>query len=954
MIIADHGNRGFKPTGIIGMLQRCGLAALPNWRLNKFLLSYGLLTTDKRKVVEMLTKEAAITNGQQQVSVVRIAGKRNVYIVGDIDDLTRMWASLPFWPHFNTRTESLYWCAVTETHWYVPFMEIVEEDLPENGTTVVWPRVKQAIVTFTLETSEHNNQVEIPEPFITYSCNEWGRLWTHTFHIHFVGCQFHSFDDFRMFMGRLDMPRQRVWMADEKGAMGPRDATLPIFNHRVYEQLDSGLQGPLCGHEGKALSLEPWRIEVSDDTAVRNSQLRIPYNRNAIELQFRFKLERSIQHNLIVHENNKDVLLKFWTPFLVRNVIPMWQTHRHDKALAIRSVGGASVPTKNLLINFVSFEDKVHKYEVVGDTFCEMSPTHYHDNANAISCCLNLYTCSIWQSCSECKTSSVKKSFLSCSSAFRIGKVDDIDAAYAYPPTENIHAFLLSYFSDMFVSTTLTQSKLVYQEANRIWVDGESGNSIVNVLADNVCQRYVEYITAVYTQRMENELEAEVRILVQQNLPEDEYKIKYEALVKKGMKTTRKAIKTNGPLTKLSPHIRGRFLMDMRVYASENIIEDTDQTPHLVPMRNGECYNLYTGTTRKTEKLDYFTSVCNAQLSTEPSGIKLINDWFLELNVGNESHATYTKRLAGYLMTMQAHDRKFYVLIGNGKNGKGVFKELISRILYGTANAPARMTVLPHSFWESQRNNSAESASPMLMALKDATMYYTDDIPRMPIAVGRLKSIVAHETTSGRQLYGTVVKFRPHGKVLWTTNTFPMLPGEDNASWERYVLIPFLCKYVENEIPNPALFRFAQDRVRMDAVVNETDAFFTIAMMALTSYYQSLMKRNETSPSVLGPLPLPESLVAVRRAARHRELPLARFVDTCMTPDAVGCPLADAFDAYLTFLTRENESAQVKKTTMQVFENLLTGAMDMCVLPGAIISGFRLLPYDRSVRSRYE
>lgn len=951
--IAEHGHRGFKPTGMRGMLQRCGLAALPNWRINKFLLSFGLLTTDKRKMVEMLTKEAAIVNGIQEVTVVRIAGKRPTYIVGDIDDIVRMWALLPSWHRFDTLTESLYWCAFTETHWYVPFMEIIEEDLKENGTSIVWPRVQQAILVFRTDTSEHNNQVEIPEPFITYCATPTGILTTHAFHIHFVGCQFLCFDEFRMFVSQLDMPRQRVWISDEKTGYAMKETTLPLYNHRAYELIEQGLQGPFCGHDGKTNSFQPWNKEpIAAATAVSNCQLRVPYNRNAIELQFRFKLERSIQQHVIVHESSKDAMLTFWAPFLVRDVIPMWQSYRYDKALALRTVGGASVPTKNLLIHFETFTDNVHTYQVVGDTFCEMSPTHYHDNDSVIRCCLDLHSCSIWQFCNECKQESRKMSFLT-QSAFRINKLDDIDSAYIYPPPSNIHSFLLHYFHDMFVSTTLTQTKLVYQESNRIWVDGEAGNTIVNKLVDDVSQRYSEYVTQVYKLRMEHKLEQETKLLIQQNLPEDEYKEKYRQLCKTELESTRKKIKKHGPLVKLSPHMRGRFLLDMRVYASEHVIEDTDQHTHLVPMRNGECYNLYTGTTRKIEKQDYFTSVCNAELSTDPSALNLINSWFLELNVGNDAHALYMKRLAGYLMTMQQHDRKFYVLIGNGKNGKGVFKELVSRVLYGTANAPSRMCVLPHSFWEVQRNNSAENASPMLMNLKDATLYYTDDIPRMPIAVGRLKSLVAHETTSGRQLYGTVVKFRPHGKVLWTTNVYPALPGEDNASWERYVLVPCLCKYVENEVPNPAIYRFAQNRVRMDAILSETDAFFTVAMYALTTYYQTLMKPTDTSPATLAPLPLPDSLIAVRRAARHRELPLARFVDTCMSPDPGSCLLADAFDAYLTFLTKENENAQLKKTTLQVFENLLCGAMDLCVVNGSI-TGFRLLPYERNVRSRYD
>ena len=921
-------------------------------------------------MIATMCKEAPYVGGVQLVGVVASEKKENPrgsYIIGDTEDLARSW--LP-------GAKGLYWTALAPSHWYVPYVDF-DEYSETDCFTEIWRRVGPAITVIGDALQALLQEPQRPAFTMTFNKRmvEFPRpLWKFSFHVHFHELICADISQWKDFLTGLPVARRRVWRAEGEGEPYI-EIGAPLYDLGVYGGRSQLFRGPYCGKNGDERAvMRPVRVvdEYDNSDTYFNPVTETSESQVEYVLRCRIAVPPTNAYTKVVFvaplpERAPSVTLAlpvsdamaFWGPLVETYLLPAWQQHRASLARTISTADGFTVPVTNL--SFMRIQEEscpahVYMYSIVNDTFCEMDAKHCHSGSDRpIRCVIDFVHGTIRQGCRACGANGKKYHFLQGNDITICDYMNLESRATLRPfPTTRYHHFIPYYFSDLFVRTRLCTAAMVYDKRSGIWLDGEEGNALVGELVSQANDKYRDYIRYVENVNMNTRIEAEVAILVQANPPD--FQDKLEKIKLKEREEAEKRLAKTGPLLPYSSGQRASFLKDLRNYPCRTEIEDTEPCTHLVPMKNGHCYNVYTAEVRLIKATDYFTSLCNAEITRDAAEIKEIENWFFEIASGQADKALYLKRVAGYLLTMQTHDRKFYVLQGNGKNGKGAFKSFVCSILAGASHSPPRWTSLPPAFWELQRGANAEGPSPVSYGLKDKALLYTDDMPRIPLNTGRLKSVVAHEVTTGRPLYCDPVKFTPKGKVLWTTNPYPNIPGEDNASWERYVLIPCTTKYVESK-ENPAAWRFKQDRVRMDRILSYVDAFFTVVMTALTHYYQESMAPGSSQPVTLGAIPLPESLLEARKQARHRELPLSRFVDFHLIPtddESMWTSTADAFDAYLNFLDKENETRQKKQTTLQMFENMLFGAMDYGVVNG-VVTGYRLVPVDvRSTRPRYD
>lgn len=969
--------KGFAPLGMATFLRNSQYDKPKHWAFQRRLLAAGCLSTARLTrgniigpMIETMCKEAPIVRGIQTVGVVaseKQANPRGSYIIGDQEDLAACWA---------TSDRGLYWTAMSPSHWYVPYIDFDEY----NDTDCfldVWERVGPAITIVGDALVPLTGMPTRPEFTMTYNKRIVDQprpgLWKFSFHVHFHELICEDIQEWKAFLSGLPVPRRRLWKPFEEQEPFV-ELSSPLYDLSVYGGRTQLFRGPYCGKAGNALAvMKPIRVcdeydnsdlvfvprEVEAETKaeyILRCRISVPPTNEFVKLRFvTAQPERLVTSAPAAAWD----IMSFWVPLVEAYILPAWQQFRASLASTINGLDGCTIPVSSLSVTRLAENNQpphIALYTIANDTFCEMDAKHCHSGGtHPIRCVIDFVHGSIWQGCRACDKNGKKYHFLRANEIV-IVEPDALQTRATLVPfcCSRYHHFIQYYYSELFVRTQLSTAALVYDQRNGLWVDGDDGNALVGELVTQCNDKYAEYARYVEDHNMKARIQARVEILVQSNPPDFGEQLEKAKVEEKA--EAEKRLAKAGPLLPYTLNHRSQFLRDLRAYPCKNEIDDMDPHTHLVPMKNNTCYNIYTGETRAITQRDYFTSICNAELTRDATEIKEIEGWFYEIGSGNPEKITLLKRVAAYLMTMQTHDRKFYVLQGNGKNGKGAFKSFLCAIL-SAPRSPSRWASLPHAFWETQRNCSPENASPVSYGLKDKTLYYTDDMPRFPVAAGKIKSIVAHEVMSGRALYCKPIKFTPKGKILWTANPFPGIPGDDNASWERYVLIPFTSKYVEAK-ENPALWRFKQDRVRMDRLLTYTDAFFTVAMTALTAYYQETMTPGSATPSILGPLPIPDDLVEVRKQARHRELPLARFVDIHLAPtdeESQWTTTTQAFDTYLTFLETENETTQKKRTTHQIFENMLSSAMDFTVVD-SVIHGYRLVftATLRCVRPRYD
>ena len=527
----------------------------------------------------------------------------------------------------------------------------------------------------------------------------------------------------------------------------------------------------------------------------------------------------------------------------------------------------------------------------------------------------------------------------------RIEIVDEKDAKFTgtsyFGKSRNPHQLILDYFKDLFMLQRQTRTVWVYDKVHCVWRTDAQGNTVVGQLVDELNEKHILYLKAYKQIVLQKQLDAYNRAH-----PDGEQEAG-EVFVLKIHKAARKFMKDNTPLITLAPAARGKILEELRNFTIHNEVVEMNRFPHLVPMKNKKYVNAFTGEVGDMEAPHYFTSCVDAEMISDNDEVRTIKDWFREISTGDDAKCEYLKRIAGYCFTFLVHDRKLYALWGNGHNGKGMYKEFIMEINNGPEGFDSRAKNLLQNFWtfRGNANQSPENATPESFQLLNKVLLYTDDMMPVPLDTNKVKRTVGGEKQSGRNLYGSPVDILPKGKVMWTLNFPPNAPGDDNAYWERSVLVKFLTKYVEEGPVDPLNFRFRKNHARYLELLEMKDAFFTVCMQRLIAYYQSLpWNHARKEPAMLTSFPLPASVKATNEEERANKLPLAKFMKD-HTAKAINIlqyvKVADLFKNYLNYLENINEAKLKRETTETTFIQLLATALDIHCAHGAL-DGFKL------------
>jgi len=973
--------RGFSPMGMATLVKAAGVDKVSYWHRGKTPYLYGVLLFQPRvaqKVVdEVLARIASVYpvhEGMKRMGVIVFekGSMRGLHAVGDYDDIVRFWCDMSTGTcavaSIDIQKDSVCWTVMNPSHYFIPYLDIDELGTANDFSNLWLKRVK---VCLDLVLGMLREWQEEPVYQVFFNCRKsekYPGLYKYSYHIHFYKSLVTNINTFKSTIKKLPgMPHKREWTKTGASAYTVKEDTRGfIFDSAVYGGRKQLFRGPYCGKGGdSAAQMLPVDVLLYQGEAIGNfigdededirheyifrSRISSPLCDAAgmvlcalagqddvtsridnAEYQASFD---QIEESSVF--SSSSALYEFMKPIVYAEVVPAWQIRREQDA---KKTGGSgwTVPTTTIsIVKDIPHTSKptVRILKVSGDTYCETDGQHYHSrNPTTVSLCVDLHKCVIWQNCFACGSVGQKYHFLHTGNKIVIKSRDECKVTHEefFHPVETIHTFMLQYYSDLFRFHQPTESLYVLDSDCMVWRTGSSANSVVGRLFDTLNTRYTNYVQERRTIIFEKEW---ARYLAGNPSASDDAKEKKkDALVADG----RKFINKFKSIANLSVTARSKLIDDLRNFPVKYRVPDMNAFPHVIPMKNLQAYDVFTGETHEFKSHHLFTSIVNAELSSDSEDIKAIDDWFSEIATGDNEKATFLKIISGYMMTFLLHDRRFYVLKGTGKNGKGIHKQFLVAILSGARNTEARWKALNQAFWEKKANSntSAEAPSPEAHGMLNKTLFYTDDIERVTIDAGKVKRVVAGEVMSGRGLYSKPVVIEPKGKILWTTNHTADLPGNDNAIWERYVHIDYNTKYVEKpEQVDRTHYKILQNDVAVQDLLLKTDAFFTVCVRELTRYYKALPFNQLTGqPVTLSHFPTPSSVSQAKAEARAQQLPLAKFISTQTI--RVVHPLeftevGEMFSAYINFLEQENERRVRNETTQTSFVRQLATSLEI-------------------------
>ena len=614
-------------------------------------------------------------------------------------------------------------------------------------------------------------------------------------------------------------------------------------------------------------------------------------------------------------EENKEICddirnnqyIAFFEPLRIALVSAI-QSYRH-KQLAGENVSGPGVPTAmDGLLTCSEFEptDKEGTFivRVNGDSFCEYdAPNHHHSTGDKICLSIDLAHGYYNQLCYACTPSgaSIKKYNIFGPNCFTCSPMDRRirGSPLHIEPRFGTHFFHYSLQGQALYHAD-RRELYVYNSKSKIWLSGAPSRITLHTLRRKFADDYRGYLSAAHHPTFLMMLDG-----VDLDTP-------------KGRKKSKQAEKQYqmAQAVECFKDINDTHFKESIVNAiaagHDGSNPAMDLYPELIPMSDGNCYNVFTGEqTKRTKEMRCTSFVAGAIDDSTDEDEDIIRAWLYEIACDRPDLTAYIKMICAYSLTFLTHDRHFYMNIGHGRNGKSTLMKLLKAL---TSGNPCRHALLQSNFFQDAANKkkSSEGATSSLVSTEDKSLYVVEELGTDKVDSSLIKQIASNETFSGRQLYGEQKTLTMNGKLMVNLNHFCEIDGEDEAIWDRLVVLPFDARYViQGEKTDKDQFRYDSDSKKSDHIETLTSAFLSVCTKELTAYYK--INGHEKS------FPVPRACGEKQMKQKEQNSPLFKFfaenVRKTEAKEEYG-KVKDLFDSLMMF---SKEGRRRIHTTMEKF-----------------------------------
>lgn len=320
--------------------------------------------------------------------------------------------------------------------------------------------------------------------------------------------------------------------------------------------------------------------------------------------------------------------------------------------------------------------------------------------------------------------------------------------------------------------------------------------------------------------------------------------------------------------------------------------EELDRDPWLFNCLNGTL-DLRTGALRAHAREDLLTKIAPVEYVPDAQCPAWLD--FLDLVFGGDDDViSFVQRAVGYSLTGITDERVFFILYGEGRNGKTTFLETIAALMGDYAEQTPTETLLAVN-----RNSSGIPND--VARLKGARFVRASEAERgHRLAEAKVKAMVGGDMISARFLRAEWFTFRPMFKLWLSTNHRPTARANDTALWDRIRLIPFT-KRIESPRPR-----------------REIDAIFRAEFPGILAW--AVRGCLEWQRDGLG---IAEAVAQATDDYRARMDVVASFLrECCHVREDLSVPCKELYEAFATWAEANGESVWSSKAFAQRMNEL--------------------------------
>jgi putative DNA primase/helicase len=245
----------------------------------------------------------------------------------------------------------------------------------------------------------------------------------------------------------------------------------------------------------------------------------------------------------------------------------------------------------------------------------------------------------------------------------------------------------------------------------------------------------------------------------------------------------RKALAKHALASDSARAIRGMLALAQSQFGIALPPDALDRDPWLLNCQNGTL-ELRTGTCRPHRREDLLTRC--VPVAFDPAAACPTFETFLQrIFAGRPGLIAFVQRAAGYALTGDTREQCFFVLHGNGANGKSTLVGALMGLFDAYAAQVAAETLLARrSDVALILNDLATLEGKRLVAAVESDM-------GRRLAEALVKQLTGGDRLKVRRLYADAYEIQPTFKLWVSTNHKPTILGTDIAIWRRVRLVPF-------------------------------------------------------------------------------------------------------------------------------------------------------------------
>jgi putative DNA primase/helicase len=230
------------------------------------------------------------------------------------------------------------------------------------------------------------------------------------------------------------------------------------------------------------------------------------------------------------------------------------------------------------------------------------------------------------------------------------------------------------------------------------------------------------------------------------------------------------------------------FLYLLNKYEDTEFLEKLDCNKYELPIKTNKIVNLKTGEVTERTANSYFTYELNMEYKKD-ADLSFIKKFFMDIATQNVPKYNFFQRVFGSSITADIKMKCFFILVGNGNNGKSVVMNAIGRLFKD-------MTVsIPNDLLFVEQVDKVNVTSYGTIMGKRIGVYSEPQSKLLQEA--SIKKLTGGDLIDGKKLYHNNVSFLPIMKIFITTNEPVFMDTSSKAMMQRVRVISFDSEFTD-------------------------------------------------------------------------------------------------------------------------------------------------------------